>query len=79
MKAETYALELHTSAGPCTLTMYDTTLHAKGGLPATDFFRTADAALVLFDLSSSSSSVPPSFLPPALSKRSKDGIRGRMV
>jgi hypothetical protein len=39
---------LYTSAGSVVLTLYDTTMHAKGGLPADDFFRNADAAVVFF-------------------------------
>jgi hypothetical protein len=48
-------VKLYTSAGPVTLKLYDTMLHAKGGLPEQDFFRTADAAVCFYDISKQSS------------------------
>jgi hypothetical protein len=47
-------VKLYTSAGPVTLKLYDTLLHAKGGLPEQDFFRTADAAVCFYDISKQS-------------------------
>lgn len=38
-----------------TLQFYDTTLHAKGGLPTQEFFRQADAALCFYDITSRAS------------------------
>lgn len=35
--------------------LYDTTLHAKGGLPEQDFFRTADAAVCFYDITKQAS------------------------
>ena len=55
MKVETYPVKLYTSAGPITLTLYDTLLHAKGGLPEQDFFRTADAAVCFYDITKQAS------------------------
>lgn len=55
MKAETYPVRVYTSAGPVTLTLFDTLLHAKGGLPDQDFFRTADAAVCFYDISKQAS------------------------
>ncbi|CAN8096656.1 unnamed protein product [Discula destructiva] len=55
LRAEVLPLKLHTSAGAVTLQFYDTTLHAKGGLPAQDFFRQADAALLFYDITSQAS------------------------
>ena len=55
MKVETYPVKLYTSAGPVTLTLYDTLLHAKGGLPEQDFFRTADAAVCFYDITKQTS------------------------
>lgn len=37
------------------LKFYDTTLHAKGGLPSQEFFRQADAALCFYDITSRAS------------------------
>ncbi|PWN97559.1 P-loop containing nucleoside triphosphate hydrolase protein [Tilletiopsis washingtonensis] len=48
LRADTFKVPLYTSAGSVVLTLYDTTMHAKGGLPADDFFRNADAAVVFF-------------------------------
>lgn len=55
MKTETYPVKVYTSAGPVTLELYDTQLHAKGGLPDADFFRSADAAVCFYDISKQSS------------------------
>jgi len=52
LKTEIYPLDLHTSAGEVKLKFYDSQLHAKGGLPATEFFKTADAALLFYDITS---------------------------
>lgn len=48
-------MKLYTSAGTVTLQLYDTTLHAKGGLPGPEFFRQADAALCFYDITKQSS------------------------
>lgn len=50
LKTTQYPVTLQTSAGSVTLRLFDTNLHAKGGLPDDGFFRTADAAIVFFDL-----------------------------
>lgn len=50
LKTTQYPVKLQTSAGQVTLNFFDTNLHAKGGLPDDGFFRTADAAVVFFDL-----------------------------
>jgi len=50
LKTEIFPVHLHTSAGEVTLKLYDSQLHAKGGLPATEFFKTADAALLFYDI-----------------------------
>jgi hypothetical protein len=52
LKTEIYPLDLHTSAGEVKLKFYDSQLHAKGGLPATEFFKAADAALLFYDITS---------------------------
>jgi hypothetical protein len=49
IKAEVYPFKLYTSAGTVEVSLYDTTLHAKGGLPDEGFFRTADACLLMYD------------------------------
>ncbi|KAJ1025282.1 hypothetical protein NDA13_004099 [Ustilago tritici] len=55
LKTTEYPVKLHTSAGQVRLNLFDTNLHAKGGLPHDGFFRTADAAVVFFDLTSQGS------------------------
>ncbi|SPO25499.1 related to GSP1 - GTP-binding protein of the ras superfamily [Ustilago trichophora] len=55
LKTTQYPVKLQTSAGQVTLNLFDTNLHAKGGLPDDGFFRTADAAIVFFDLTSEDS------------------------
>ncbi|CBQ73149.1 related to GSP1-GTP-binding protein of the ras superfamily [Sporisorium reilianum SRZ2] len=50
LKTTQYPVKLQTSAGQVSLNLFDTNLHAKGGLPDDGFFRTADAAIVFFDL-----------------------------
>lgn len=37
------------TAGTVVFKLYDTTLHAKGGLPDEGFFRTADACILFYD------------------------------
>ena len=55
LKTTQYPVRLHTSAGDVELTLYDTNLHAKGGLPDDGFFRTADAGVLFFDLTNEES------------------------
>lgn len=55
VKAEVFPLKVYTSAGAVTLQFYDTTLHAKGGLPTQEFFRQANAALCFYDITSQAS------------------------
>ena len=55
LKVSEYAVDLQTSAGRVTLKLFDTNLHAKGGLPDEAFFRSSDAAVVFFDLTKQSS------------------------
>ncbi|EPQ28621.1 uncharacterized protein PFL1_03924 [Pseudozyma flocculosa PF-1] len=55
LKTTQYPVKLHTSAGQVTLTLYDTNLHAKGGIPDDGFFRIADAGVVFFDLTNEES------------------------
>ncbi|GHJ89687.1 hypothetical protein NliqN6_6089 [Naganishia liquefaciens] len=55
LKAEIYPLTLHTSAGSVALNVYDSTLHAKGGLNDQGYFRTADACILFFDTTSEAS------------------------
>ncbi|KAJ9111643.1 hypothetical protein QFC19_001000 [Naganishia cerealis] len=55
IKAEIFPLSLHTSAGSVLLNVYDTTLHAKGGLPDQGYFRTADACILFFDTTNEAS------------------------
>ncbi|KAE9975316.1 hypothetical protein BLS_002686 [Venturia inaequalis] len=55
LKTEIYPLDLHTSAGEVKLKFYDSQLHAKGGLPPTEFFRQSDAALLFYDITSQAS------------------------
>ncbi|KAF2435573.1 P-loop containing nucleoside triphosphate hydrolase protein [Tothia fuscella] len=55
IKVDIYPIKLLTSAGPVTFDLYDSQLHAKGGLPAADFFRTADAALIFYDITKDAS------------------------
>ncbi|KAN0061756.1 hypothetical protein ACQY0O_005748 [Thecaphora frezii] len=55
LKTTQYPVKLHTSAGQVTLVLYDTNLHAKGGIPDDAFFRIADAAVVFFDLTNADS------------------------
>lgn len=55
LKTTQYPVKLQTSAGQVTLNLFDTNLHAKGGIPDDGFFRTADAAIVFFDLTSEDS------------------------
>ncbi|SNX84487.1 related to GSP1 - GTP-binding protein of the ras superfamily [Melanopsichium pennsylvanicum] len=55
LKTTQYPVALQTSAGQVTLNLFDTNLHAKGGLPDDGFFRTADAAIVFFDLTKQAS------------------------
>lgn len=52
IKTENCPVELYTSAGKVVLSLFDTTLHAKGGIPDDAFFRTADAGILFFDLTS---------------------------
>ncbi|KZT00594.1 P-loop containing nucleoside triphosphate hydrolase protein [Laetiporus sulphureus 93-53] len=49
IKTEIIPVKIYTSAGSVTITLYDTLVHAKGGLPEDAFFRTASAALLFFD------------------------------
>ncbi|ETS64680.1 hypothetical protein PaG_00627 [Moesziomyces aphidis] len=55
LKTTQYPVTLQTSAGQVTLNLFDTNLHAKGGLPDDGFFRTADASIVFFDLTNEGS------------------------
>lgn len=55
LKTTQYPVKLQTSAGQVTLNLFDTNLHAKGGIPDDGFFRTADAAIVFFDLTNEES------------------------
>lgn len=55
LKTTQYPVTLQTSAGKVTLNLFDTNLHAKGGLPDDGFFRTADASVVFFDLTNEGS------------------------
>ncbi|KAL7421062.1 hypothetical protein Q5752_003946 [Cryptotrichosporon argae] len=55
IKAETYPITINTSAGTLSVVAYDTTLHAKGGVPDEAFFRNADAGIGMFDLTSQAS------------------------
>ncbi|KAJ9479004.1 putative GTP-binding nuclear protein GSP2/CNR2 (putative) [Pseudozyma hubeiensis] len=55
LKTTQYPVTLQTSAGSVTLRLFDTNLHAKGGIPDDGFFRTADAAIVFFDLTKEAS------------------------
>ncbi|KAJ9108318.1 hypothetical protein QFC20_003479 [Naganishia adeliensis] len=55
LKAEIFPLTLYTSAGTVLLNVYDSTLHAKGGLPDQGFFRTADACILFFDTTNEAS------------------------
>ncbi|CDZ96920.1 gsp2p [Phaffia rhodozyma] len=48
IKTEVFPVSLYTSAGSATLKLYDTLVHAKGGLPEHNFFQ-ADACLLFFD------------------------------
>jgi GTPase SAR1 family protein len=50
IKTDRYPIQLQTSAGLIRLDMYDSQLHAKGGLPSSEFFRSADAALLFYDI-----------------------------
>ncbi|PWZ02288.1 P-loop containing nucleoside triphosphate hydrolase protein [Testicularia cyperi] len=55
LRTTEYGVDLQTSAGKVLLNLFDTNLHAKGGLPDDGFFRNADAGIVFFDLTSQQS------------------------
>ncbi|KAK4689369.1 GTP-binding nuclear protein Ran, partial [Tremellales sp. Uapishka_1] len=55
IKAEVYPIKFYTSAGTADVNLYDTTLHAKGGLPDDGFFRQADACILMYDTTKQSS------------------------
>jgi len=49
LKTVIYPVKLWTSGGSVSLKLYDTELHAKGGIPDAEFFRQADAAIIFYD------------------------------